>query len=294
MKPLISFVVTYYNEPYALLRACIESILALNLSSDEAEILVVEDGCEHKVQDKVCSLSPLVGYVCQEHAGLSVARNTGISCSHGEYIQFVDADDCLEPSAYNAVLDHLRSRRNDAVMFRMTTKQGGKSGRLTAKHITGKDFLQQHNLRAAAWGYAFRRDVLGSLRFSPGLLHEDELFTPQLLLCVKTLCLLDVKAYFYRQREGTITHAKSPEVVEKRLDDIFSIIMTLRSLEQPLLRRRVRQLTVDYIQNTWMLTRSRSELRRRCSQLRCEGLLPLPLRTYSLRYFLASVVSSFL
>lgn len=294
MKPLISFVVTYYNEPYALLRACIESILALNLSSDEAEILVVEDGCEHKMQDKVCSLSPLVGYVCQEHAGLSVARNTGISCSHGEYIQFVDADDCLEPSAYNAVLDHLRSRRDDAVMFRMTTKQGGKSGRLTAKHITGKDFLQQHNLRAAAWGYAFRRDILGSLRFSPGLLHEDELFTPQLLLRVKTLCLLEVKAYFYRQREGTITHAKSTEMVRKRLDDIFSIIMTLRSLEQPLLRRRVRQLTVDYIQNTWMLTRSRSELRRRCSQLRCEGLLPLPLRTYSLRYFLASVVSSFL
>ena len=294
MKPLISFVVTYYNEPYALLRACIESILALNLSSDEAEILVVEDGCEHKKQDKVCSLSPLVGYVCQEHAGLSVARNTGISCSHGEYIQFVDADDCLEPLAYNAVLDHLRSRRNDAVMFRMTTKQGGKSGRLTAKHITGKDFLQQHNLRAAAWGYAFRRDILGSLRFSPGLLREDALFTPQLLLRVKTLCLLEVKAYFYRQREGTITHAKSPEVVGKRLDDIFSIIMTLRSLEQPLLRRRVRQLTVDYIQNTWMLTRSHSELRRRCSQLRCEGLLPLPIRMYSLRYFLASVVSSFL
>ena len=201
------------------------------------KILVVEDGCEHKVQDKVCSLSPLVGYVCQEHAGLSVARNTGISCSHGEYIQFVDADDCLEPSAYNAVLDHLRSRRDDAVMFRMTTKQGGKSGRLTAKHITGKDFLQQHNLRAAAWGYAFRRDILGSLRFSPGLLHEDELFTPQLLLRVKTLCLLEVKAYFYRQREGTITHAKSTEMVGKRLDDIFSIIMTLRSLEQPLLRR---------------------------------------------------------
>lgn len=294
MTPLISFVVTYYNEPYALLRACIESILALNLSPDEAEILVVQDGVEHKIQDKVCSLSPLVGYVCQEHAGLSVARNTGISCSHGEYIQFVDADDCLEPSAYNAVLDHLRSRRNDAVMFRMTTKQGEKSGRLSARQITGKDFLLRHNLRAAAWGYAFRRDILGNLRFSPGLLHEDELFTPQLLLRVKSLRLLDAKAYFYRQREGTITHAKSLEMVKKRLDDIFSIIITLRSLEQPLLSRRIRQLTVDYIQNTWVLTRSHSELRQRCSQLRSEGLLPLPIRMYSLRYFLASVVTSLL
>ena len=141
MTPLISFVVTYYNEPYALLRACIESILALNLSPDEAEILVVEDGVEHKIQDKVCSLSPLVGYVCQEHAGLSVARNTGISYSHGKYIQFVDADDCLEPLAYAAVLEHLRSQEDDAVMFQMTTKQGEKSRRLSARQTTGKDFL---------------------------------------------------------------------------------------------------------------------------------------------------------
>ena len=294
MTPLISFVVTYYNEPYALLRACIESILALNLSPDEAEILVVQDGVEHKIQDKVCSLSPLVGYVCQEHAGLSVARNTGISHSHGRYIQFVDADDCLEPLAYAAVLEYLRSQEDDAVMFRMTTIQGEKSRRLSARQTTGKDFLLRHNLRAAAWGYAFRRDILGNLRFSPGLLHEDELFTPQLLLRVKSLRLLDAKAYFYRQREGTITHAKSLEMVKKRLDDIFSIIITLRSLEQPLLDRRIRQLTVDYIQNTWMLTRSHSELRQRCSHLRSEGLLPLPIRMYSLRYFLASVVTSLL
>ena len=294
MKPLISFVVTYYNEPYALLRACIESILALNLSPDEAEMLVVEDGVEHKVEDEVHALSPLVNYVCQEHAGLSVARNTGISHSHGTYIQFVDADDCLEPLAYAAVLEHLRSQEDDAVMFRMTTKQGRQGGQLSCQKTTGEDFLLRHNLRAAAWGYAFRREILGNLRFSPGLLHEDELFTPQLLLRVKTLRLLDVKAYFYRQREGTITHAKSPETVKKRLDDIFSIIIALRSLEQPLLNRRIRQLTVDYIQNTWMLTRSHSELQQRCSQLRSEGLLPLPIRMYSLRYFLASVVTSLL
>lgn len=294
MTPLISFVVTYYNEPYALLRACIESILALNLSPDEAEMLVVEDGVEHKVEDEVHALSPLVNYVCQEHAGLSVARNTGISHSHGTYIQFVDADDCLEPSAYAAVIELLRSQEDDAVMFQMTTKQGRQGGRLSCQKTTGEDFLLRHNLRAAAWGYAFRRDILGNLRFSPGLLHEDELFTPQLLLRVKSLRLLDAKAYFYRQREGTITHAKSLEMVKKRLDDIFSIIMTLRSLEQPLLDRRIRQLTVDYIQNTWMLTRSHSELQQRCSQLRSEGLLPLPIRMYSLRYFLASVVTSLL
>ena len=44
MMPLVSFIVTYHNEPEAYLRACVESIVALHLAKDEAEILVVDDG----------------------------------------------------------------------------------------------------------------------------------------------------------------------------------------------------------------------------------------------------------
>ena len=282
MTPLISFIITYHNEPEAFLRACLESIQALPLEPEEAEIIVVDDGSE-KPLEVDCQ------YVRQEHAGLSVARNTGISQSSGQYIQFVDADDLLTP-AYKAVLEHLRAQKSDIILFRMTTKDKDASKVSRPKFLAPTDFLQHCNLRAAACAYAFRRDILGDLRFYPGLFHEDELFTPQVFLRAKTLVELDLEAYFYRQHEGTITSSKSSEKVQKRLNDIHFIARKLQDLGEPVLERRIGQLTVDYLQNTWTLTHSLRELRRRAKELRKEGLLPLPIRPYSLRYFLASLV----
>lgn len=297
MTPLISFIVTYHNEPEVLLRACIESIQALHLSPEETEIIVVDDG----------SSSPppsLIGIrlIRQKQAGLSVARNTGISHAQGKYIQFVDADDCLISSAYETVVSQLRWDSADVVMFKMTSSSHPASpkGRklpnalsLSSEAVTGTSFLLHHNLRAAAWGYAFKREILGELRFYPGLLHEDELFTPQLFLRAYSLCELNVKAYFYRQHEGTITHSTTPNQVQKRLNDIRFTIKQLRDLQEASLERRIRQLTVDYFQKTWTLTHSFRELRKRSSELRAEGLLPLPLRRYSARYLFVALAAHF-
>ena len=294
MEPIISFIITYHNEPEDYLISCLESIQALPLSPEEAEIIVVDDGSE---VPPTCAGKKGFRFIRQEQAGLSVARNTGIKHSRGEYLQFVDADDYIFPSAYEAVLEQIRSERPDVVMFkasdRPSPKEPEKSRQGKASvHWRGRGskFLQRRNLRAAAWGYAFRREALGDLRFSPGLLHEDELFTPQLFLRAESLVELDVKAYFYRQHEGTITSSKSVLQIHRRLDDIHFILRELRSLDEPLLKRRIRQLTVDEMQKSWSLTSSLRELRRRKSELKQEGFLPLPLCAYSFRYFLASLM----
>ncbi|MBO7119991.1 MAG: glycosyltransferase [Bacteroidaceae bacterium] len=301
MEPLISFIITYHNEPEEYLQACLESIMALRLTADEAEILLVDDG-----SDVPPTFAGRAGieYYRQEQAGLSVARNTGIKHSKGQYLQFVDADDYLFPSVYEAVLERIRAEQPDIVMFRMTEnpiyKPSAEPIRVKVKFPVkgappkgsrgGGYFLQHRNLRAAAWGYAFRREILGDLRFYPGILHEDELFTPQLFLRAETLLELDAKVYFYRQHDGTITHSDSLLMVHKRLDDISFIIRELRTLGKPLLERRIRQLTLDYLQKTWTLTHSLRELRRRARELKKEGFLPLPIRCYSPRYFLASLL----
>lgn len=323
MMPLISFVITYHNEPKDFLMACLQSIRALPLRQGEAEIIVVDDG-------KTLSDFPLADaiHVPQEQAGLSVARNTGISFARGQYIQFIDADDSLIPSSYESVLNEVRRGESDIVLFKMSTvpsppSLNGNASLSSRPPILDKRqsrpfpppfegtgearsfpadspslgvsgggfYLQHHNLRAAAWGYVFRKETLGDLRFFPGLLHEDELFTPQLFLRANTLVELNQRAYFYRQHAGTITSSKSAKQIHKRLEDIHFIIMELQSLANPLLERRIHQLTADYLQKVWTLTHSFSELRRRVRELCYEGFLPLPLRCYSLRYSLISLLS---
>jgi len=43
---MISFIIPYYNVPTEMLRECVESILALSLSPEEREIIIVDDGSE--------------------------------------------------------------------------------------------------------------------------------------------------------------------------------------------------------------------------------------------------------
>ena len=293
MTPLISFIITYHNESDAFLQACLDSIRALRFAEDEAEIIVVDDGSETPLALDYPLSAIRHRLIRQEHAGLSVARNTGIDAAKGQYIQFVDADDRLVPDAFETVLGQLRGESADVVLFRSMRTLSRKNAPPKGKQgggFDGASFLRRRNLRAAAWGYAFKREILGDLRFRPGLLHEDELFTPQLILRAKSLVELKVKAYFYRQHSGTITSSRSPIKVQMRLNDIRFIIRELRSFDNPVLERRIRQLTVDYLQKTWTLTRSLRELRRRSKELRREGFLPLPVRCYSLRYLLTSLV----
>lgn len=288
MTPLISFIITYHNEPEHYLRSCLQSIESLRLSPDEAEIIVVDDGSEaFEIEASGFTV------IRQAPQGLSVARNTGIDAARGRYIQFIDADDCLIPEQYGMVLNEVRREEADIIMFSATTGKAIPETRLDSPHLwkgSGRLYLLRRNLRAAAWGYAFRRDILGNLRFQPGLLHEDELFTPLLFLKAEALVELQAKAYYYRQHQGTITSSRSKEKVQKRLNDIHLILCELKDKSDATLERRLRQLTVDYLQKTLTLTHSLRELLRRRNELRKDGLLPLPVRTYSLRYFLASMI----
>ena len=99
-KPLISFIITYYNLPVEMLYECIDSILALSLRTDEREIIVVDDGSDSSPINELMRYGDDIIYVRQKNQGLSAARNKGIDVATGSYFQFVDADDQLIQHPY--------------------------------------------------------------------------------------------------------------------------------------------------------------------------------------------------
>ena len=156
----------------------------------------------------------------------------------------------------------------------------------------------RHNLRAAAWSYLFKRDLLGDLRFTDTILHEDEDFTPRLILRAHRMLTTTIHAYNYTHRLGTITTRRTTEWTTRRLNDIEAIIVrmaqtaaTLTHDKRKALTRRTNQLTMNYIYQTMRLTRSITETQARINSLRSHQLYPLPIRTYTMEYFLASILS---
>ena len=106
--PLVSFIITYHNEPVEMVEQCIDSILALSLSDKEREIVLVDDGSDTNILMALAAYHDKMTYIRQPNSGLSVARNTGLKMVSGTYIQFVDADDYLLTPAYEHTLDLAR------------------------------------------------------------------------------------------------------------------------------------------------------------------------------------------
>lgn len=290
-EPLISFILTYYNLPVKMLCECIDSIMALSLRAVEREIIVVDDGSETSPMNDLLPYSGNIIYVRQENKGLSEARNTGIQMARGEYLQFIDGDDMLVQAAYEHCIDLVRSSHPEMVVFRFT-QTGRKDKTYQDQRIqSGSNYMRNNNIHGTAWGYLFKHSILGNLRFTPGIVHEDEEFTPQLLLRAETVCVTDAEAYYYRQRPNSIITNSHIRQKMRRLRDTRDIISRLNIMADRLpvsdkaaLQRRIAQLTMDYLYNIIQQTRSRHYLNRKIEGLKKEGLFPLPNQDYTVKY----------
>ena len=290
-QPLISFIITTYNIPVEMMEECLKSILELSLAKDEREIIVVDDGSDEAPVNEWPELREEIIYIRQPNQGLSAARNMGLRCATGQYIQFVDGDDYLIRAPYEHCLDIVRYQNPDTVLFYETQKTQPEVPFSYDGPVTGVAYMHQNNLRASACGYIFKRSILGSLRFTPGILHEDEEFTPQLMLRAERLFSTPSEAYFYRKRKTSIMETRDEEHTAKRLNDIFGIIIHLKEvaetapeIDRVALNRRIAQLSMDYLYNTIKLTHSSKQLAQSIDRLKAQGLYPLPNKKYTKRY----------
>lgn len=292
-EPLISFIITIYNLPVSMVRECIDSVMSLSLRTDEREIIVVDDGSDLSIIDDLADIENDITYLRQRNGGSSAARNAGLKMATGRYIQFIDGDDKLLIEGYEHCIDIIRYHKPDMIVFDYAEKETSNDAFFLPEPISGSAYLRHNNLRVMPWRYAFNRSILRELRFTNGLLHEDEEFTPLLILRAETLYDTKIKAYFYRQRSDSMSRNDSKRSIIKRLNDTERIIFHLQEVasSQPLvsrkaLQRRVAQLTMDYIYNTMRLTRSPRQLEERIERLRKGGLFPLPNKRYTRNYTL--------
>jgi glycosyltransferase involved in cell wall biosynthesis len=94
LTPLVSIIIPVYNTEKWLAES-IES--ALNQTYHNKEIIIVDDGStDSSYQIAKSYESDIVRVFQQENKGGSSARNYGFEKSHGEFIQYLDADDLID------------------------------------------------------------------------------------------------------------------------------------------------------------------------------------------------------
>lgn len=90
----MSVVIPTFNRRDTLIGAVAS---AVSQSYPHKEIIVVDDGSTDGTGNMVRRHFPVVRYIYQENRGVSAARNTGIKAAQGEFIAFLDSDDCWLP-----------------------------------------------------------------------------------------------------------------------------------------------------------------------------------------------------
>ena len=113
---LLSIIVPVFNGEKKIGR-CLESLLILE--EDFMEFIIVNDGSTddtRNICEKYVQKDHRFRLINQKNAGVSKARNTGISLAQGKYIGFVDADDELT-SDYNEIVKIIKKTESDFFAF---------------------------------------------------------------------------------------------------------------------------------------------------------------------------------
>lgn len=299
-KPLVSFIVTYHNEPVEMLRECLESIFSLSLSDKERELIFVDDGSDICPINDIADIRDNIIYIRISCKGVSVARNTGISAASGDYIQFVNADDYLIRNTYEHCLDLVRYHNPDIVLFQYTDKVVKEIPWVLPVSVSGTEYLRHNNVQGNACCYVFKKRLLINLRFTPGIAYgEDEEFTPQLLLRCDRVLSTEDNAYFLRNNPVPTEQKHDKRSSIGRLSDMEKVIFSLYKKSQSMpeterqsLQRRIDQLTMDYIYNVIRTTKDWHFLKQRIKRLYDRGLYPLPQKHYTNKYYAFARLSS--
>ncbi len=252
MELKLSVIVPVYNvEKY--LHKCVDSLLNQKLPSEEYEIILVDDGSPDRcgeICDEYASHYANVKVVHRENGGLSAARNSGIEVARGQYVQFVDSDDFLEPNVLKALVEKMEADRLDVLRFNYKNvneryeeiepnKDPKRWVNYSSEVCDGHTFLNER-LGPACYACQFivRRELLTDYMFKEGVYFEDTEWTPRILIKAQRVASTDMMVYNYLFREGSITQSVDEAKKRKVLADKLLLVDSLKAQMQQVVDKR--------------------------------------------------------
>ena len=240
----LSIIIPAYNaEKY--LDECLASCYRQEMSECDYELIIINDGSTDgtlaKAQEWAAKHSN-IRIISQENKGLSQARNAGIEASQGDYIIFLDSDDFLAEDSLVRI--HVKCRKDDLDMLRICAADmtdGLRKRRFIFKNTdiaAGRELLKG-KFQVCAPFAAYKREFLikNSLRFYPGIYHEDNLFTPVAYYLADKVGTWNRICYLVRQTPGSITRSSNP----KRSTDLLKVVELLEEFSSEKVEPRFRK-----------------------------------------------------
>lgn len=256
----ITIIIPIYNAK-TLIKKCLLSIC--NQSFEKIEILCIDDGST----DDTCSVieeinDSRITLVKLKHFGVSHARNVGLTLAKGVYVQFLDADDTLEPDCCKIAYETAKKYDADCVFFGANFISSSNVPEWMLAYTDIKQAFYPHfedsvlfdiaGTKPFVWNQIIKRDLLikNKINFDESLiLGEDQAFQFAYLPYAKNITVIENKLYNHYISEDSATFASYKSIREKisfHLDVVSNIIK--QSKRHPLrFQRRVCNWAIDFL-----------------------------------------------
>ena len=112
-SPLVSVIIPAYKVK-KYIKQCIESVISQTYKN--LEIIIIDDGSPDKsgeIADSFQKQDNRVNVVHKKNEGVSTARNVGLDIARGEFVVFVDSDDCIAPDYVEYLLGLAKNTQAD-------------------------------------------------------------------------------------------------------------------------------------------------------------------------------------
>lgn len=258
MVKLSVIVPVYKVEPY--IEKCINSILKQTLKN--FEIILVDDGSPDKsgeICDRYAKIDNRIRVIHKENGGLSSARNEGLKHCIGEYVTFIDSDDYLcYDKAYEEMYELSKKEGSDIVSGNCIWYYSDNDNCPMDRNMEifknspmiAEEFflasLKSGRTYAPVWLNIYRRSLLieNNITFKEGIYHEDEEFTPRIILKANLISIYTKEFYVYVQRENSITNNK---LNKKNGFDMINICYDLNSIINEIKNNELKNYFKEYL-----------------------------------------------
>lgn len=235
--PKVSVIIPVYKvEQY--LHACLNSMEAQTYQ--DFELILVDDGTPDscgEICDNYAETHPNTKVLHQENAGLSEARNQGVKIASGEYVTFIDSDDYVAEDYLEYLMMLIEKYQVDIsiacnVKFLDANKPSFNNDKLYDCSVTASEALEKicyNEYSICAWGKMYKREIVEKYPYPKGQLYEDTATTYKIVGSSKKVAYGNKVIYFWRQREGSITHSK---INERHFYGIYAAKEQLKYMEK--------------------------------------------------------------
>ena len=273
----ISVIVPIYNVE-AYLQDCVHSVLTQTYP--HFELVLVDDGSPDNCPclcDEWGQKDARIKVVHKENGGVSSARNAGLDLATGDYIYFLDADDWLEKTALQTLVESLQrqavdcmgfsfvkefensSERNQTTLWEERTYYGEEMElvRRRAVGLTGEELKKftQMNAFSVLWAKLYKKSVIDEhhLRFHDVKTlgsFEDGLFNVAFFKHANSFSYLDEALYHYRKTNaGSITANYKKDFLAKQTEQLRLLKELIGDKHEEAYQNRVAYMAMEYCSN---------------------------------------------